>query len=63
MGTFGSRGGLVLRAPLKRSECKDTSTTPQTPVIGQQTTETTEMPRAMESPKKTFDGRSAGQVG
>lgn len=60
MGTFGSRGGLVLRAPLKRSECKDASTTPQTPVIGQQTTET---PRAMDSPKKTSGGRGAGRLG
>lgn len=60
MGTFGSRGGLILRAPLKRSESKDASTTPQTSVVGQPTAET---PRATESPKKTVPKRSTGRLG
>lgn len=60
MGTFGSRGGLILRAPLKRSACKDTSTTPQTPVIGQQTAEP---PRATGIPEKTTSKRSTGRLG
>lgn len=60
MGAFGSRGGLFLHAPLKRSECKNASTTVQVPIIDRHTGEA---PQAIDSPKKDCRKKGTGRPG